>query len=413
MPKKLLTDRYVANVRQPRAGRRFIVYDVAVPGLQLRITPGGYKSFVLGARFNGSKHYTRRVIGTVGRISLAAARDQARAWLLAIKSGQDPAQSLDVPNENIYTSFGDVAEAFIARHLPGQRKGTRVAREIRTELVKHWGQLPIAAITRRHVVELIDAIVDRPAPRHAHSIFSHIRLLFGWAINRGIYGIETSPCDRLRPIQLIGPKRTRERVLNDDELRALWAATADWYPYGSLVRLLLLCGARLNEIAKARYDEVDFTRRVLTVPAERFKAGSQHVIPLSDDAVALLQGLPQRGQFLFTSSGVRPVGDFFMAKNRLDAAMGIASFQFHDLRRTFRTRLAELRVPDHVAELAIGHAKKGLRRVYDQHAYADEIRAAMEAWAGRLRSIVNPEENVVLGCFGWARGCQGTAFQVK
>jgi integrase len=397
--KKLLTDKFIANVRQPHAGRRFIVYDVAVPGLQLRITPGGYKSFVLGARFNGSKHYTRRVIGTVGRISLAAARERAREWLLAIKSGQDPVQSLDVPKQNIYTSFGDVAEAFIARHLPHQRKGARVAREIRTELIKHWGPLPIAAITRRHVVELIDAIVDRPAPRHAHSIFSHVRLLFGWAINRGVYGIETSPCDRLRPIQLIGPKRTRERVLTDDELRALWAATEGWYPYGSLVRLLLLCGARLNECARATFSEVDFDRRVLVVPAERFKANSVHVIPLSDDAMTLLQALPRRGEFIFTSSGARPVGDFFMAKNRLDAAMGIAPFQFHDLRRTFRTRLAELRVPDHIAELAIGHAKKGLRRVYDQHAYADEIRAAMNAWAMRLRTIVNPENNIVVGKF--------------
>jgi integrase len=251
------------------------------------------------------------------------------------------------------------------------------------------------------VVELIDAVVDRPAPRHAHTIFSHIRLIFNWAINRGIYGVETSPCDRLRPIQLIGPKRTRERVLTDDELRALWAATEGWYPYGSLVRLLLLCGARLNEIAKARYDEVDFARRVLTVPAERFKANSVHAIPLSDDAIALLQALPRRGEFLFTSSGTRPAQDFFMAKGKLDAAMGIAPFQFHDLRRTFRTRLAELRVPDHIAELAIGHAKKGLRRVYDQHAYADEIRAAMQAWAARLRSIVAPEPdtNVIRAAF--------------
>jgi integrase len=146
---------------------------------------------------------------------------------------------------------------------------------------------------------------------------------------------------------------------------------------------------------------VDFVRRTLTVPAERFKAGSQHVIPLSDDAIALLQSLPRRGEFIFTSSGVRPVGDFFAAKRRLDSAMGIAPFQFHDLRRTFRTRLAELKIQDTVAELAIGHAKKGLRRVYDQHAYADEIRAAMETWANRLRSIVAPEPrtNVIRAAF--------------
>jgi integrase len=249
------------------------------------------------------------------------------------------------------------------------------------------------------VVELIEAIVDRPAPRHAHTIFSHTRLIFNWAINRGIYGLETSPCDRLRPIQLIGPKRSRERVLDDTELRALWQAT-DHYPYGLLTRMLLLTGGRLNELARARWSEVDFVRRTLTVPPERFKANSVHVIPLSDDAIVLLQALPRRGDFIFTSSGARPVGDFFAAKRALDRALGdVAPWQFHDLRRTFRTRLAELRVPDNVAELAIGHAKKGLRRVYDQYAYSDEIRAAMNLWAARLRTIINPEENVVRGMF--------------
>jgi integrase len=318
--------------------------------------------------------------------------------LVAIKQGSDPAKSPPAGQLEVTTTFGSVAENFIARHLPAQRRGDRVAREIRTELIKHWGELPITTITRAHVVALIDAVVDRGTTgRHGHTIFSHIRSIFNWSIARGL--LESSPCAQLRPIQLIGVKRTRERVLTDDELRALWAATADWYPYGSLTRLLLLTGARLNEIARATWSEVDFTRRTLTVPPERFKMNSVHVIPLSDDAMALLQALPRRGEFIFTSSGVRPVGDFFAAKRKLDAAMGIAPFQFHDLRRTFRTRLAELRVPDHIAELAIGHAKKGLRRVYDQHSYAEEIRAATEAWAGRLRSIVNPEENVVRGKF--------------
>jgi integrase len=396
--KKLLTDRLVANVKQPRKGRRYIINDVAVPGLQLRITPDGFKTFVLGARFGGSKHYTRRALGAVGVISLATARERAREWLVAIKQGIDPAQKLNSFSVNQFnTTFAHVAESFIQRHLPAQRRGDRVAREIRTELIKHWGALPITAITRAHVVELIDAVVDRGTTgRHGHTIFSHIRSIFNWAIARGM--LETSPCAQLRPIQLIGVKRTRERVLTDDELRMLWAAT-DHYPYGALTRLLATTGARLNELAKAKWSEVDFARRTVTVPPERFKMNSVHVIPLSTDAIALLQSLPRRGDFIFTSSGARPVGDFFAAKRKLDNAMGIAPWCFHDLRRTYRTRLAELRVPDHIAELAIGHAKKGLRRVYDQHAYAEEIRAAMEAWAGRLRSIVNPENNVVRGMF--------------
>jgi integrase len=245
---------------------------------------------------------------------------------------------------------------------------------------------------------LIESVVDRGARRHAHTIYGHVRNVFNWAINRGIYGLEHSPCDRLRPIQLIGEKKTRERVLDDNEIRALWAVT-DWYPYGHLTRLLLLTGARLNEVARATWDEVDFERAQLTVPPERFKSGSQHVIALNDTAIEILRSCPRRGAFVFTSSGQRPVGDFFAAKRRLDAAANIPPWQFHDLRRTFRTRLAELRVPDNVAELAIGHAKRGLRRIYDQHTYRDEVAEAAARWAARLAMILEPQANVIRGSF--------------
>jgi len=280
-------------LKPARAGRRYIVGDVAVPGLGVRVTANGHRTYILGARFPGSNHFVRRELGEVGVITLAAAREQARTWLVEIKSGIDPAKKASTPKLEINNSFEHVASAFIARHLPTQRKGARVAREIRNELIPHWGALPIDKITRQMVVELVEAIVDRPAPRHAHTIFSHIRLIFNWAIGRSIYGIEHSPTDRLRPLQLIGQKKTRERVLNDDELRALWQAS-DWYPYGLLARLLLLTGTRLREVAHARWDEVDFVRRTLTVPPERFKANSQHVIPLSDDAIALLQATASR-----------------------------------------------------------------------------------------------------------------------
>src|SRR6187200_637191 len=107
-------------------------------------------------------------------------------------------------------------------------------REIRKELIAHWGERPIASITREDVVALVDAIARR-APYLAHNVLAHVRSLFNWAINRGTYGLETSPCDRLKPSALIGPKQARQRILNDDELRAVWHATEIiGYPFGPL-----------------------------------------------------------------------------------------------------------------------------------------------------------------------------------
>lgn len=188
-------------------------------------------------------------------------------------------------------------------------------------------------------------------------------------------------------------------MLTDDELAALWNAT-DYYPWGHLARLLLLTGARYSEIAHASWEEIDLERRTLTVPAARFKQNAVHVIPLSDDAVALLQSLPRfSGPFVFTSNnGEKPVAGFGgYAKRSLDRAMGNPPHWIvHDLRRTTRTRLAELRIPEIIAELAIGHSKRGLLRVYNQYEYGSEIRAALQAWAQRLQSIVAPSPaNVV------------------
>jgi integrase len=399
MAKVVLNERSILALRPKHSGR-YSRCDAIVPGLEVRVYPSGHKSYLLGARYPGSKQqFTRRELGQVGVIPLAAVREKARAWLLSIKSGIDPAVLERQQRATVAAvpdnSFRHVAEAFIARHLSGQRKGWRVAHEIRRELIPAWGNLPIDSISRQQVVELVEAVVDRGAKRHAHTIFSHVRLIFNWAIGRSIYNIEHSPCDRLKPIQLIGQKRTRERVLNDSEIRALWSATSTLgYPYGTLTKLLLLCGCRLNEAAKTKWSEL--SDRSLVIPPERFKTGQQHVVPLSVDAMNLInQEVVRcaRSDFIFTSSGARAVGDFFAAKKKLDTLMpGVTGWTFHDLRRTYRTRLAELRVPDAVAELALGHARRGMAGVYDRHGYRDEIRDAMERWSERLRVILDPEQ---------------------
>ena len=131
-------------------------------------------------RAPGSSNYVRREIGEVGALSLADARTTAREWLLLIKQGIDPKvharQTRALAATARDNSFRHVAEAFIARHLKGQRTGARTAREVRNELISHWGDLPITSITRQMVVELVEAVVDRGGKRHAHTIFSHVQI---------------------------------------------------------------------------------------------------------------------------------------------------------------------------------------------------------------------------------------------
>jgi integrase len=153
-----------------------------------------------------------------------------------------------------------------------------------------------------------------------------------------------------------------------------------------------------------------------TVPPERFKSDATHLVPLSGDVMALLKTLPRwKGDFLFSSTGgKKPVNGFSKAKQQLDRRMLLTlkalarkrgdnprnivlpPFVLHDLRRTMRTRLSSLRVVDEVAEMVIGHGRKGIQRVYDQHQYLPEIREALDRWAALLRGIAEqPSSNVV------------------
>jgi integrase len=128
------------------------------------------------------------------------------------------------------------------------------------------------------------------------------------------------------------------------------------------------------------------------------KAGAAHVVPLTGPVIELLQALPRfaQGDYVFTTTlGSKPVNGFSKGKARLDKKMRVVMpklepWVLHDIRRTMRTGLSALPVPDLVRELVIGHSQKGLHRIYDQHAYLDEKRSALELWAQRLREILEP-----------------------
>ena len=246
---------------------------------------------------------------------------------------------------------------------------------------------------------LVESIARRPAPYLAHIVLGHARSLFNWAINRGTYGLETSPCDRIKPAALIGAKEPRQRVLSDAEIAAVWHGERNVrYPFGPLYQLLLLTGARKSEVSGAKWSEFDLKKKIWTVPPERFKSNASHLVPLSDAAVAIIEALPRftKGDHLFTTTyGEKPISGFSKGKARIDKLvkeeLGASppAWVIHDIRRTVRTRLASLRISDLVAEMVIGHGRKGIQRVYDQHTYEAEMREALELWAARLRDIVS------------------------
>jgi len=401
-----LTDRFINSRRNAAPGKRDDYPDAIVLGLALRVTDRGHKSFVLVTRYPSNPvHPTRRALGDVGAITLEQARQKARAWLELIGQGIDPkideARRRAAAERRQLNSFAAVAAEFLNRHASGLRKSAEAKRIIEGEFVKRWGPRPMTDIMPEEVAAAIRAIVKRGAPYQAHNAFGYLRRLFNWAIGTHEFGVQASPVERLSPKDLIGKRQARERTLSDYELRAVWnAAGVMGYPYGHVFRLLTLTGQREREVADMRWSEVNIEKGLWTIPADRMKGGRAHQVPLAPEALALLQRLPRftGGECVFTTTGgVKPVNGFSKAKSRIDKLSGVAGWVIHDLRRTMRTHLSALPVPDLVRELVIAHAKPGLHKVYDQHAYENEKRHCLELWEGRLLLIAEQPkgDNVV------------------
>jgi integrase len=458
-----LTDRSLRALRPAPDGRRVAVWDALMPGMAVLVSGKGKRSFYAVKRRAGAASPTWVLLGAYPVVSLAEARGKAREALAALAEGQNPASLAEArreaERERAAGTFAAVAEDFILRFEGGRvpkARGEGPLRDprgltaiIRREFIKPWGDRPIADIARRDVIDLVEAIVrrggDKPprgtrrkeggpyAGRHA---LSAARRLFDWAVDREL--LPASPCALVKAKNVHGTPEGRDRVLSDEELRAVWAAAeATPYPYGPLVRLLILTGQRRSEIAGASWSEVDLDRALLTIGAERMKANVGHAVPLTDTAVDLLKTLPRfaAGDFLFSgATGAKAFSGFSKAKKRLDELRPgdaqlpvqpvgggqlvdlnepgvqlvgeIAPYTLHDLRRTVRTRLSEL-VSVNVAERVIAHTLTGVHKVYDLHTYDDEKREALERWERRLLAILAPEpepESNVVAMTARARG---------
>jgi hypothetical protein len=239
MARKRLTDRALKALRPAAPGTRFQIMETDALGLGIRVTDKGQRTFVLVARFPGSVNPTRRALGEYGVISLEQARRKAREWQDLIRRGIDPREeeqrAKQAENERRENSFARVAEDFERLALVGpdpknplQRTGPATAHEIRLEFVSRFGDRPVDSITARDILTVIDAAVARGAPYRARNLLGHVRRMFNWAIARRVYGLDRSPCDRMAPSQVIGPKLSRDRVLTNEELRQSGTRRSGW-----------------------------------------------------------------------------------------------------------------------------------------------------------------------------------------
>jgi integrase len=380
----------------------------------------GRIAFFMFTRFRRGAAPARRIIGIYGAITLEEARRTAGEWRSLIGKGIDPA-AVDKANREkaareaalrVQHSFAAVAETFIADKLAQERDGKDAERVMRSTFVAAWGDRPIGEITALDVLMIINA-KKRRAPQMARALMVLIRRFFNWACDAHVYGLTASPCDRLSVSRIIGAVPKRNRRLNDAEIFAFWRATGRMkYPVGPVYRMLLLTGLRLNEAAQLSWSEVQGD--TIVIPPERMKAKDrtavEHLVPITAAMQEVITSLPRikSGKFLFSLTGKGPLAMTGPIKSDLDGRMlrtlkalarrrgedheqvTLPHWTNHDLRRTVRSGLSQLRVEFNVAEMILAHRPPGVVGTYDVHEYLVERREALEKWAQHLASIANP-----------------------
>jgi integrase len=284
-----------------------LVWDTEVKGFGLKVTPTGAKTYLVQYRMGGRGSPTRRfTIGTHGSPwTPDLARDEALRLLGAVKGGQDPMEAKSerraaaerarhAEERRAERTFAAVTALFIERHASTRRSGREMARLLRREVLPSWAERDIAAIDRAAVCALLDGLIDRRAPALANKVLDTVRSLLSFAVHRGV--IAANPAMGL---PAPAPKVARDRVLNDGELIAVWhAADALGYPFGPLVKLLILTGQRRDEVAGLRWAELsldDPNGPTWTLPKERAKNGVAHVVHLSPLTFEVLRSVPVTG----------------------------------------------------------------------------------------------------------------------
>lgn len=387
MAKVKLTKRFVDSVQAPAEG--FVLFwDSEIGGLALRIMASGLKTYVLDYR-DAHRRQRRVKIGRHGIVTLYEARKLAKKILNGLASGEDPREEREAARGA--ATFKTLAEEYIAFRCAEKKSGAEDERIIRRELLPHWGRKLASEITRRDVMKLADEIKARGAGVMSNRTLSLIRRVFNWGIDREL--VSANPAARVRPP---AKETSRERVLENEEIRAFWNAL-DTLPGDAETRLalklLLVTAQRPGEIASLEWEDISEEEKVWTIPGSKAKNGKPHRVPLSPLALEILSSLPRKDKgpvFPSPRDPERPITRAALAHliYRGRKLLNMEPFTPHDCRRTSASKMAGMGISRVVISRILNHSERTVTAIYDRHSYDSEKRAALDAWGIKLRDII-------------------------
>ncbi len=381
-----LTRPNIARLVVPPGKSELIVFDDALPGFGIRLRSSGTRVWI--AQYRTGTKQRRVTLGSVEVLDPDEARRAAKTTLARAQLGADPPAEKAAAKVRATQTLGSSIESYLMGHAKGRLKVSTL-RDVSRYLRVSWRslhELPLHQVDRRAIASCLSVIAAESGGTSANRARTTLSAFFSWAMREGLADVNPTIGTH------IFDEQTRERVLTDDEIAAVWKACRGDH-YGSIVKLLILTGQRRLEIGEVVRSEIDFPGRRIRLPGARTKNGQPHDVPLADAALLLVADmLTSHGRELLFGYGDGPFQGWSKCKARLDRDAGIAPWRLHDLRRTVATGMAELGVLPHVVEAVLNHAsghKAGVAGVYNRALYSAEKRNALELWARHVTSLVD------------------------
>jgi integrase len=344
------------------------IWDNRVPGFGARRQRDAI-SYVLKYRHQGKQRFV--TLGRHGALTPDEARKKAKRLLGSVAGGIDP-----------ITPKAETLGAVIEEYLAYASKTLRPKSYLNTQHYlqvcwKPYHSRPLASIKRRDVAQGISEIETKHTPIIASLARRGLSACFNWAIRQG-YELPANPVQGTNRSVL----KSRDRVLTKPELVSIWHQ-CKYDDFGRIVKLLILTGQRRDEVSRMTWAELDLEKKLWTIPAERSKNHREHILPLTDAALALL---PERRRDYVFGNGIG-FSNWSKAQRRIT---GIAPWRLHDLRRTAVTMMAELGILPHIIEAIVNHVsghRAGVAGIYNKAKYLDEMRIALEKWAAHVGEL--------------------------
>lgn len=394
MPRQHLTDLWIKSLRPPPPPQQIDYFDdgrASVRGLILRVSYGDTKTWRVMHYLPSGGSRTFK-LGRYPVMTLGQAREAALEFL------RDPRKQTE--QRAAAETFDDVVKKYLALYVKKNnlRTGKVIEQRIANHLTPKFKHFEFGSIRRRDLVELLDDIEAKNGAPMADAMLTVFKGIATWQMARDE--------DYRSPI---GPhmKRyntpVRDRVLDDAEIRAFWSATGDLGIFGGMCRVLLLTGQRRAKVNLMQWDDIkDGVWNIRTEPNEKPNPGR---IKLPQMVLDIIEAQPRFAKSPFVFSGLRGRGPFIAIGQyveKLEQAMKLTlpemePHTLHDLRRTFRTRLAQIGIEETLAQRCIAHVvgSKNARR-YNHYPFFDEMTVAFQALADHIAAIVTPApQNVV------------------